>query len=154
MISLNQVSKQINDCENFQGLFEVYEDLAAQKMQKIRDEISKYREFAKVMTGISGELGDDISGVIKKKAKQKVSVLVTSDKGLYGEVFEEMAKVFTDDLATTKQDAYVVGSLGVKIVKRLMPNANYVAVDTDEASLADLWKKLGEYQEIFIYYLK
>jgi F0F1-type ATP synthase gamma subunit len=154
MVNLNQVSIRINDFRSFHGLLEVYEDLAAQKMQKIRDDITKYREYTKTLNSMSSDLGTDVSSIIKKNKKQKAAVLISSDKGLYGEAFLGLGNNFSDYLTKNKVDAFVVGSLGIEILKKSRPSVSYQSIKSDELSLENLWKSLGEYQEIDIFYLR
>jgi len=154
MVTLNQISIRVNDIRSFRGLLEVYEDLAAQKMQKVRDEISCYREYAKTLTTMSNELEVDISAVIKKNSKQSACVLISSDKGLYGNAFDALGEQFWQFLQKNKVDAFVVGSVGVDLMKSSGLNLKYEIIKSDETSLVNLWKTLGEYQEINLYYLK
>lgn len=154
MVTLNQISIRINDIRSFRGLLEVYEDLAAQKMQKVRDEISKYREYTKTLTMMSSDLEVDISTVIKKNSLQHAAVLISSDKGLYGSAFDLLGEQFWSYLQLNKVDAYVVGSIGAEILSSRPSIAKYEIIKSDEASLVELWKKLSQYQEINIYYLR
>jgi len=154
MITLSQISIRVNDIKNFRGLLEVYEDLAAQKMQAIRSEIATYREYTKTLTMISSELEVDISTVIKKNAKQSAALLVSSDKGLYGSAFDALGRNFFDFIKQNKVDAFVIGGVGEEILKQCSPSVKYTPVKTDEATLVNLWKTLSEYQEINVYYLR
>jgi len=154
MLTLNQVAIKLNDVRNFRGLLEVYEDLAAQKMTKIRDEISGFRDYAKTLTQMSSELEEDIASVIKKNEKQKAVLLVSSDKGLYGRAFDVVGMQFSKYVSENKVDAFVVGSLGVDVISRSGMRVNYTEIASTEEALAGLWKTLSEYQEINVYYLK
>ena len=154
MNSLREVTIEINDAQNFHNLFGVYEELAAQKMQAIRDEILSFREYYTLLTSISTEIGSDISTVIKKHAKQRVAVLVSSDKGLYGSAFNDTVKTFLEHLEIDNTDAFVVGTIGDELLKAAKVKKNYTVIPTDSASLKNLWTKIGEYQEINIFYLK
>lgn len=154
MVTLNQISIRVSDVRSFRGLLEVYEDLAAQKMQNIRGEIAEYREYAKTLAMMSGELETDISAVIKKNTKQRAVVLISSDKGLYGKAFEGLGREFLEYLKDNRADTFVVGGVGEEIVRHQKIKVNYVAVKSDEGSLVSLWKTLGEYQELNIFHLR
>lgn len=154
MNSIREITIEINDAKNFHNLFEVYEELAAQKMQSIRDEILSFREYYTLLASISTEIGSDISNVIKKNTKQRVALLISSDKGLFGSAFNETIKTFLANLENNKTDAYVVGSIGVELLKASGTKASYTVIPSDEQSLKDLWNVLGKYQEINIFYLK
>lgn len=154
MVTLNQISIRVNDIKGFRGLLEVYEDLAAQKIGKIRDEISQYREYAQTLTVMSSDLEIDISTVIKKNTKHSASVLISSDKGLYGNAFDALGQRFWEHLKSKDTDAFVIGSIGVELMEQSGINIKYTFIKSDEESLVELWKSLSEYQEINIYYLK
>jgi len=154
MVTLNQVSIRIRDIRSFRGLLEVYEDLAAQKMQKVRGEIASYREYTGILTTMSSELEVDISSVVKKNVKQKAAVLISSDKGLYGNAFGSVSKEFSEYLQGSQADAFVVGGIGDEILRNGGHDLKYQLINSDVASLNDLWKTLSEYQEINIYYLR
>lgn len=154
MVTLIKISSSIKEAKGVQGLLEVYEDLAAQKMQAIRDEIGLFRDYYDVLSSISGEVGVDVASVVKKKAKEKVYVLISSNLGLYGDVFDKLGETFREKLKEEDVEAFVVGSIGEELIKRVLPNKKFTAVNPDEQSLADLWRRLSEYQEIHIYYLK
>jgi len=123
-------------------------------MQDIRGEISQYREYSRTLTAISSDLGEDISIVIKKNTKQRAAVLISSDRGLYGNAFDAVSNRFYQYLSGKKVDAFVVGNVGDEIMKASRPAVKYQTVKTDERSLAELWKSLAEYQEINIYFLR
>ena len=154
MNSIREITIEINDAKNFHNLFEVYEELAAQKMQSIRDEILSFREYYTLLASISTEIGSDISNVIKKNTKQRVALLISSDKGLFGSAFNDTIKTFLANLENKKTDAYVVGSIGSELLKASGTKASYTVIPSDEQSLKDLWNILGKYQEINIFYLK
>lgn len=153
-MTLNQVSIKLNDIVGFRGLLETYEDLAAQKMQAIRGEILGFRESAQILTLMSTELEADITAVIKRNIKQKAVLLVTSDKGLYGAAFEELGHQFSEYMKSNKVDAFVIGHVGVEVVRRYSPELKFSAIGSDKDSLANLWKLLGEYQEVSVFHLK
>lgn len=154
MNSIREITIEINDAKNFHNLFEVYEELAAQKMQNIRDEILSFREYYTLLASISTEIGSDIGNVIKKNTRQKVALLISSDKGLFGSAFNDTIKNFLTCLETDKTDAFVVGSIGVELLKASGTKKTYSIISSDEQSLKVLWETLGKYQEINIFYLK
>lgn len=153
MITLRQLSLWLMDIRGFNGLLGVYEDLAAQKMQKIRGEITKHRQYADMLTKMSGDLGVDISTVIKKNEKQRSAVLITSDKGLYGSAFDGLGKEFFEFLSSNQADAFVIGGMGVDLMKA-NSKASFVEIAADKSSLDSLWSALSQYQEINIFYLR
>ena len=154
MMTLIQLTRKIGDIRGFSALLETYEDLAAKKMQKIRGEIFSFREYAKALTQISEELEVDVTMVIRRHEKKKAVVLISSDKGLYGNAFEEVGDRFADYLAGGAAEAFVVGSLGARILDRHGLSGRYTLISSDNDALTGLWGNLGGYQEVDVFYLR
>jgi len=154
MMNLRETTIEINDAKNFQGLFQVYEELAAQKMQVVRDEIISYRSFYQFLTSVSDEIGKDITNVISKKSKIHALILISSDKGLYGNAFNETVKLFLDTLEKQQTDAFVIGSIGTELLKISGTNQKYTVIPSDKESIKEFWNSINQYQNIDICYLK
>lgn len=145
--------------EQLKGLLEVYEEVAAAKMQKIRAEILTSRAFYEGLARLSEEVGADFQGVSQQRNNRAVAVFISANAGLYGSILEEMFTKFVAFVSSNPVDAVVVGSWGADMMRTHAPQLAYryenIGDDSvDIESLGRLMGSLARYGKIIMFYGK
>lgn len=140
------------------GLIEVYEEMAAAKMQKIRTEILTSRAFYEGLAKLSDEIGADFRNTSKKNNKA-IAVFISANAGLYGDILEDMFRQFIEFVRSNPVEACVVGSWGADRMRLQAPEISYryenIGDDTiDIETLSRLMGSLSSYGKIIVFYGK
>lgn len=142
-----------------ESLLEVYEELAATKMQKIRSEILNSREFYEGLTTLVDEVGSDVSEAVKTTDKE-AAVFVSANAGLYGEIIEKTFSNFMSFIKKMPQlDLFIIGRNGNTLMKEYGKGYTFQTIDlpddkVEEKMLAEIIVKLLRYKKLFIFYGK
>lgn len=166
MASKKQLEEQENGLVEIRSLVEVYEEIAAGRMQKVREGVITAREFLKGLAEVFGEVKfnyeKDVLVVERKKTRLgqnsgTVAVWISANVGLYGDIVEKSFDLFADYLSKNKTDVVVVGRLGTKIMRERLPKIlyNYYDLADDSVELSDLaliMRYLLQYRKIIVFY--
>lgn len=157
-------------------LSEVFGEIAAIRMKKIRDSVLKNRNF---LSAIESIFRDSLSAYAKKlselvqKGKIKeggkvtflahngktVLVLISANTGFFGEVVKEVFDKFIEDVRSKDCEVTIIGKLGRSLYLSKEPNRPYTFFDLpdygiDAGKLSSAIKHLVQYEEIKIYFGK
>lgn len=140
------------------GMVEVYEELAAGKMQKIRKFILSNRDFFESLEKLSDEVGSDFESVVAAE-KKTTAVFVSANTGLYGEIIDKTFRQFLDFIAQNETEVYVIGKLGESLMQSLAPRVAYRSLPfSDDEILPEefdsLLATLFPYKKIIVFYGK
>lgn len=139
------------------GLMEVYEELAAIKMQKIRQSILAAREFFDSISRISVEIGTDFEDIKDTDRKQTAAVFVSANTGLYGQIIYETFSLFIDFVKKNDVDVFIIGNVGEQLLKEYKLDLSYrvfqLSDDTvDDSSLTYIIQQVLSYKKVLFFY--
>lgn len=173
MQNRKQLEKDINLIGSFKGLAQAYEEISVSKMQKIRGKVLSSRSFLDDLSSVFDDVKlsykDQIEKLIKKDKKGRItytnlnkngkviSVLLSSNNKLYGDIGKKVYRLFIDDLKQEDTDVYVIGKVGREFFEQSEYKKEYKYMDfpdTSEASekFIDVLKALEEYQTVKVYH--
>jgi len=124
-----------------QGFVEVYQEVAAGRMQKVRQAVLKTRQFldglAQIFTEVKlayvKEVGPPAGGESKlNKNGQTVAVLLSANAGLYGDIVDRTFDSFIKYSAQTRAQAVIVGKLGLRLIQQRHPEILYNYFDLSD----------------------
>lgn len=176
MSYLKDISKEINQVSSLKVLTEVYGQIAAIRMRKIRSIVLKNREFLAKIESIFKDALDHyakklsrlvIQGKIKEGSKvtflahngKTVAVLISANTGFFGDVVKETYNKFLDDIRKGDVEVTIIGRLGRSLFLEEEPGRPYTYFElpdygTDLTKLSEAIKHLVQYEEIRVYYGK
>ena len=150
---------EIENVTEIRGLVEVYEELAASKMQKIRHSVVNAQEYYEGLANISEEVSLDLFENSNTKAKGEAAILLSAEAGLYGDMVDKLIVSFVDFVNKNKSDAFIAGKAGVNLIKVYDPSFKYQVLDIpmdDEVAngenLKSVLKMLTEYKKISVFH--
>ena len=157
MLSLKTLTQQIVEMSELQGLVEVYEELAATKMQEIKSDIVSARRFYDELCQISLEVGSDIDALLPNQVKKTAAVFVAANSGLFGDIIHKTFQIFCQFIKTNKADVFVVGKLGEQLMKTFADNISYQKLNFPDDQFIDsdfqaITKTVSSYQRIVIFH--
>src|SRR3989344_3194615 len=171
-----EIEQEIIQVSSFKVLTEVYGEIAATRMKKIRGFVLQNRDFLASIESIfrdslasyAKKLSDLVRrGKIKEGGKvtflahngKVVSVLISANTGFYGEVVEETFKKFIEDFRKENIEATIIGKVGRSLFLEQEAKRPYTYFDLpdygyNETVLSEVIKHLVQYDEIRVYYGK
>ncbi|MFH1244362.1 MAG: F0F1 ATP synthase subunit gamma [bacterium] len=156
MKTLKGVKAEQKQVVEIRGLVEVYEDMAAKRMQEIRAKIVSARSYYDGLRELLLQVGADVGE--EAVAGSEALVWISADSNLFGEIIIQTREKFLTELKNNPQDdVWVVGKLGAQMMNQYMPNRQYFTIDLpDESmqkvSIEELALKLKDYQKIKVIY--
>lgn len=164
---------------SLKDLAENYEEIAAQKMQKIKDTVLTTRDFLSELSDIFVDLKSsypkEVKDLLTKRKKQDktiasflqkngklLMVYLSSNGRLYGPVTKKTFELFISDLKNKKEnevDIVIIGSAGKEMFDNSIYKRKYQYIDIpDDNITADHLKTLLkiylQYEGVHIYYGK
>jgi len=176
MISTNIIKEEKKEVSALSTIVDVYGEVAAERMRKIRESVLKNREFLSEIEEIFkdclaaySQKKDNLvrTGKIKKgdvvtflaHNGQTAAVLISANSGFYGAVIPQTFDQFLSDVRKGAGEVTIIGKLGRALFLEQEPNRPYTYFDlpdfgTNNELLAEVIRHLVQYEEIKIYYGK
>lgn len=168
MKSIKNLKDDMDYLTGFLTMVESYEEIAALRMRKVKKSILERREF---MQGLN-EAFAYISYAyriyresLKGKAKERiintngktVSILLSSNSGLYGDIIINTFELFREETSKIDTDIVIVGKLGKNMYENLSEKKNYRYFEMtdnviDELSIKKLSDYILDYSNVIVYH--
>ncbi len=163
MISKKQILIEREGLLSLRGLVEVYEEVAASRMQKIRGAVLQSRQFldglldifkrVKAAYQIKVKHGESI----RPKNGKTVAVFVSANSGLYGDIVDRTFEKFSEFAKETNPDLVVLGKFGIKMMTDRLPGRLYNYYDfaddgVDLESFQMIMRYLMQFEKILVFY--
>lgn len=126
-LNKKQLQADINETITLKDLMNAYEELAAIRMKRIREQVVKSRDFHSTLSHYFHEIrvSRDIHDTQKKLASPQdkyLAVLLSDDKGLYGDILSKSKEAFVKEAtAHPEYELAVIGNLDIKNIKASLP---------------------------------
>ncbi len=172
------VQEELNALDNLKNMAENYEEIAATRMQRIRDSViqtrgyltdlsevyvdlkSSYQRGVKELLEKRGKHDRTLPPILRKNGKTLI-VYMSSNGRLYGTVTKKTYNLFIDELKAIKDsekvDILIIGSAGREMYESSNINIpfEYIDIPDDNLSVEDvknLMKKFLQYNKVLIYH--
>jgi len=161
MQSIKDINIEIKSTFEVKGLIQVYEEIAATKMQKIRNSVTASSDYFKGLASLSDEVALDLAAGFGNSGSKFAAVFLSADTGLYGDIIDKIMVSFVDFIKKEKVDAFVAGSLGQSLLNSYAPELKVPLLpfladkeDLDENDLSVLMQTLNPYTKIYLFHGK
>lgn len=158
MRTIKSITKEITDTGEMKGLLEVYEEMAATKMQKIRKNVVLSKEYFDGLARISEDVALDFVQTSNSSQKE-AAVFLSADAGLFGDIVDKILVNFVDYVKKNKVDAYVMGKLGKSLLRTYDSHLEFefldFPMDNEEngtESIKEVMEKLSNYKKVSIFH--
>lgn len=162
------LKQEIESTESLLTLVDAYQEIAAIRMRKVKKSVLSRREF---MQGLNDafayisysykvyrdSLKKSDSGTILNTNGKTVSILLSSNTGLYGDVVRETFDLFEKGIKGQDTDIIVVGRMGKIFFDNSLTKKQYEYFEMsdkgiDEESVSLLLDKVINYSNVIVYH--
>lgn len=157
--TIKSIIIETQNMTEFRGLIEVYEELAAGKMRKVKTSIMGTRDFYESLSQLSVDVGSDFHSALERENPREAVLFIAANAGLYGDIVEKTFQLFLEYVRSHKAEVFVAGKLGGELMKDFAKDISYksIAVADDkieEKPLYDLLKEVVTFHKILVFYGK
>lgn len=165
MINSKQITQELDWLSSFKEIVASYEEIAALRMQKVRDKLLKNRVyftevhevFARVKSSSKGAFEKQKLISTSKKNGKTVAVLLSANTSFYGTIVRRVFEFFVHDVLAKRYDAVIVGRVGRTLYesgKYTFPVTYYDLPDTtiDYASFQKILSFVVPYESVLVYH--
>lgn len=163
MITKKQISAETDGLLSLKGLVEVYEEIAAGRMQRIRGAVLQSRQFLGGLLEVFKRVkaayqNKEQSGVsVRPRNGKTVAVFISANSGLYGDIVDKSFDKFAQFVKQSDPEVVVLGKLGVKMMTDRLPGRLYNYYDfsdegVDLESFEMIMRYLVQYEKILVFY--
>jgi len=162
MKTYKQLTEEKKDMQEMRGLVEVYEEIAAKKMQAVREAILSSRAFFEGLAKLSEDVGADFSQFLNRVdpgSTHSVTavVFISANEGLYGDIIERVFQAFLSFIKKDGVDVFVVGRVGAELMDSYAKGISYKKMEIgddkiDEEEFSQVAKQLLPYKNIVVFY--
>lgn len=172
MLTPKQIKKELEKNLALKGLTETYEDVAVSRMQLIRQDVLRTRQF---LEGVSQVYSlaktaylKQLSLVTSRKQREKelefirrnrrtVTVLISGDHSLLGNIVLQTYKVYLTLINKVESDHVVIGKVGSYLAASARPPITFTEFAIDDYTVTDEALKpvidyISEYEKILVVY--
>lgn len=173
MKSKKDITEDITRLHVLSQVVQAYEEIAATRMQKIRQSVLKNRAFLDGVSVVFSTVklsykkeverltkekkGKDVSLQFSKTNGKTVCVLLSANTGLYGAIMQQTFDLFLQTSQRIHADAVIIGKLGVSFLKTASPNLPYTTFDLPDGliqpqQLHEIILYLLAYEKIIVFH--
>lgn len=123
MISKKQILLEIDGLLGLKSLVEVYQEVAATRMQRVRGAVLQSRTFMDGLVGVFKKVRRAYKLLPNKPKEARrmngrtVAVFVSSNAGLYGDIVDRTFARFSEFVQANSPDVVVLGKVGMKTMQ-------------------------------------
>ncbi|MCA9389950.1 F0F1 ATP synthase subunit gamma [candidate division WWE3 bacterium] len=179
MINQQEIAEEIKSLSSLRNIIETYQEIAATRMQRVKDSVLRNRDFLADLHDIYSELRTsyvrELDRIIKRKNRsllanstdfslltrnnKSVSVLLSSNTKLYGDIIKKTFNRFKEEINTNESDIVIVGKVGLQMFKEAAIDRPYTFFELSDSILDDkafneVIEQIKPYEKITVYHGK
>lgn len=163
MNSRRQIIIEKGGLADLKNLVEVYEEVAAARMQRVRGAVVQSRTFMEGLVDVFGRVTRAYKQLPKKMKQirrlngRTVAVLISANSHLYGDIVDKTFEKFSDYVKQNKPDVVVLGKVGTQMMADRLPGSLYNYFDfsdeeVDTASFNLIMRYLLQFEAIVVFH--
>jgi ATP synthase F1 gamma subunit len=174
-----EIIEEIAALDNIKDMAENYEEIAATRMQRIKDSVLQSRDYlaelSDVFVDLKSSYQKEVKDILEKRKKgdrnvtpllqkngRTLLVYLSSNGRLYGPVTKKTFDLFVTDLKqkdNDKLDILIMGGAGKEMFETSGINKKFEYIHVPDDAISDeevkaIMKKYLEYEHVYIYYGK
>lgn len=163
MISKRQILVEKEGLQGLKNLVEVYEEVAAARMQRIRGAVLQSRTFMGGLVEVFNKVTEAYKQLpeklkaIRRLNHRTVAVLVSANSHLYGEIVEKTFDKFALYVKEKQPDVVVLGKIGMQTMADKLPGVlfNYFDFSDEEVDMESFNMIMGyllQFESIVVFH--
>jgi F-type H+-transporting ATPase subunit gamma len=174
MSTIIDIKEEIRNTQALGDLINAYEEIASIRMRKIRDMVLINREYQNEINEIFEKLrnwySQETLALEKNRGKSEqitfiphngknVSVLMSANTGLYGNIIPDTYRMFIKEAKETQSEITIIGKYGFQLflsenIGKPYTYFDYPDYGEDSNKLYEIIKHIVQYEQIHVYYGK
>ncbi len=179
---MSDIVGEIEQLKNFRVISQTYQEVAAMRMRRTKDQVLRNREFlsglSEVFSRVKLSYEDKLREILEAKGisdeeqqnsyigrmnfTQKngrdVIVFVSANTGLYGDIIRKVFNYFSKHVDSSV-DVAILGSLGKVLFQERFPGRDFLYYDLsdgnpDPEEVYKIMAEIGEYENILLFHGK
>ncbi len=161
------LQEEIAYLHNFQQIVQTYQEIAASRMQRVKDSVLHNREYLEEIRDVYKEIINsyekNIQTLQKKveasahKKNATVSIFLSANTKLYGSIIKETFEVFNKYIQENTTDIVIAGRTGIQLYKAYGDGREYTYYDLPDdtitpESLSEITTHILAYKEILVFH--
>lgn len=158
-MTVREINELIEIGDSLKTISQAYGEIALLKLEKIRSEVERNREFFQEMAAVYRIVRRQatLKKIVLKKTKKTLSILLTSNYHFYGGIDAKVIHLFLETTPKSATDRLVVGKVGSEYLKamRYFHQFLYMEFKSDlptQKELVNLSDKIKDYNQIIVFY--
>ncbi len=171
-MTYKEVVQQISDLNTIQGLVNIYQQVAAMRMRKIKSNVTRTREFYTELLDVYIQAqkayvenpARTAGGTAPQQKKDRLALVMTANTGLYGSIVKEVFDLFVKEnlnpatKTSQARDLAVAGRLGRSWMASQEDARDYKYFDLGDGAtnlayqLKEIFSYAGQYRNILVYH--
>lgn len=164
-----QLKAELQTLNGLSTLVEAYEEISAMRMRKVKKTVLQNRAFLSGLNDIYSRVSytyqmfnkehhlKNKKQLLRNNNGKTVSVLVSSNTGLYGDIINKTFDYFSENIKKSVTDIVVVGRTGKKMYDTYIHASEYTYFDIDDSGVFPEKTKqildfIMQYKEIVVYH--
>ncbi|MBD3366531.1 hypothetical protein GF360_04330 [candidate division WWE3 bacterium] len=179
---MTKIDKQVEQLEVFKVMAQTYQEVAAMRMRKMKDNVLRNREFLSGLSSVFARVKlsyrDTLQELLKRqgitdeeeqaryidkmnftrKNGRDIIVLASANTGLYGDIVRKVFEYFAQQVDPTVEVA-VLGRVGKLWFQERFPNKPFLYFDLSDGDpnpdeIHEIMEKLSEYENVLLFHGK
>lgn len=174
MITKKLIETEMENLRSLTGMVEAYQEIAAVRIKITRDSVLKSRFYLSEINTIFQQVKSSYKNELEKLSKKgkvkdpsklsfvkrngkTVSVFISANTGLYGDIVQKTFDLFLSEIKDQKSEAAIIGKLGLSLFEKANLNIPVYFFDLPDQNIdSKVLRKIAvfllKYEKIRVFY--
>src|SRR3990167_8509766 len=166
MITKKAIEFEISSLTNIKGMVEAYEEIAAMRIRRNRDQVLRSRDFAEEINNLFQQVKVSASNIIDPKKRSHLAkngktlfVFLSTNTGLYGDIVRRTFGLFTKYVGQYADNILIIGKSGLKLAQehsivKPLTYLDFPENSIDSSFLDRVSSYLLQFERVIVFYAK
>ena len=166
MITKKSIEFEISSLTNIKGMVEAYEEIAAMRIRRNRDQVLRSRDFALEINNLFQQVKVSASNIIDPKKRSYLAkngktlfVFLSTNTGLYGDIVRRTFGLFAKYVGQYADNILIIGKSGLKLaqehsIAKPLAYLDFPENSIDSSFLDRISSYLLQFERVIVFYAK
>src|SRR3989344_3114306 len=166
MITKKAIEFEISSLTNIKGMVEAYEEIAAMRIRRNRNQVLRSRDFAEEINNLFQQVKVSASNIIDPKKRSYLAkngktlfVFLSTNTGLYGDIVRRTFGLFAKYVGQYADNILIIGKSGLKLAQehsivKPLTYLDFPENSIDSSFLDRVSSYLLQFERVIVFYAK
>ena len=166
MITKKAIEFEISSLTNIKGMVEAYEEIAAMRIRRNRNQVLRSRDFAEEINNLFQQVKVSASNIIDPKKRSYLAkngktlfVFLSTNTGLYGDIVRRTFGLFAKYVGQYADNILIIGKSGLKLAQehsivKPLTYLDFPENSIDSSFLDRISSYLLQFERVIVFYAK